>query len=76
MYLLQPTDHEHLFEPHDDPRWLICSCGQYAVRTRNITGERLIRLIDTPKPSILVAAYQEVHLGRELELSNVHEKSE
>jgi hypothetical protein len=45
-----PAEHEHWFFAHEDPRWLICDCGQYAVRTRNITGDRVIRLIDPPKP--------------------------
>jgi len=44
------TEHEHWFFAHEDPRWLICDCGQYAVRTRNITGDRVIKLIDPPKP--------------------------
>ena len=43
-------DHEHAFFAHEDPRWLICDCGQYAVRARNLQGMREIRLIDPPKP--------------------------
>jgi hypothetical protein len=44
------VEHEHWFFDHEDPRWLICDCGQYAVRTRNIAGERTFRLIDPPRP--------------------------
>ena len=43
-------EHEHWFVDHEDPRWLICDCGQYAVRTRNIAGDRIVRLIEPPKP--------------------------
>jgi hypothetical protein len=42
--------HEHAFFAHEDPRWLICECGQYAVRTRTIHGQATFRLIDPPKP--------------------------
>jgi hypothetical protein len=45
------VDHEHLFSDHEDPRWLICDCGQYAVRARNIAGDRIVRVIDPPKPA-------------------------
>ena len=48
------VDHEHWFFAHEDPRWLVCDCGQYAVRTRNITGERVIKLIDPPQPVVRV----------------------
>ena len=44
------VEHEHWFVDHEDPRWLICDCGQYAVRARNISGDRIVRLIDPPKP--------------------------
>ena len=44
------VEHEHWFVDHEDPRWLICDCGQYAVRARNIAGDRIVRLIDPPKP--------------------------
>ena len=44
------VEHEHWFVDHEDPRWLLCDCGQYAVRTRNIAGDRILRLIDPPKP--------------------------
>jgi hypothetical protein len=45
------VEHEHWFVDHEDPRWLICDCGQYAARTRNIAGDRIVRLIDPPKPA-------------------------
>jgi hypothetical protein len=45
------VEHEHWFVDHEDPRWLICDCGQYAVRARNIAGDRIVRLIDPPKPA-------------------------
>jgi len=44
------VEHEHWFIDHEDPRWLICDCGQYAVRARNIAGDRIVRLIDPPQP--------------------------
>ena len=47
------VEHEHWFIDHEDPRWLICSCGQYAVRARSITGARIVRLIDTPAPAVV-----------------------
>lgn len=43
-------DHQHAFYAHDDPRWLICDCGQYAVRSRTDHGQPAIRLIDPPQP--------------------------
>ncbi len=46
--------HEHTFFAHEDPRWLICYCGQYAVRTRTTTGFAEIRLIDPPVPVLKV----------------------
>jgi hypothetical protein len=46
-----PVEHEHWFVDHADPRWLICDCGQYAVRARNIAGDRIVRLIDPPRPA-------------------------
>jgi hypothetical protein len=49
------VEHEHWFVDHEDPRWLICGCGQYAVRTRNIAGDRIVRLIDEPKPAFPAA---------------------
>jgi len=50
-----PADHEHFFATHQDPRWLICDCGQFAVWTRNTFGEPSLRLIDTPKPCFSTA---------------------
>ena len=50
------VEHEHWFVDHEDPRWLICDCGQYAVRARNIAGDRILRLIDPPKPAFPVAS--------------------
>jgi hypothetical protein len=47
---MSPEVHEHWFFDHEDPRYLFCDCGQYAVRTRNNAGERTFRLIDTPRP--------------------------
>jgi len=47
---VSPEVHEHWFFDHEDPRYLYCDCGQYAVRTRNNAGERTFRLIDTPRP--------------------------
>ena len=49
------VEHEHWFVDHEDPRWLICDCGQYAVRTRNIAGDRIVRLIEPPKPAFPAA---------------------
>ena len=47
-------EHEHWFFDHEDPRYLICDCGQYAVRTRNNAGERIFRLIAPPRPVLQV----------------------
>lgn len=47
--------HEHSFYPHDDPRWLVCDCGQFAVRARTIAGEASVRLIDPPRPVLAVS---------------------
>ncbi len=44
------VDHEHSFFAHEDPRYLICACGQYAVRTRDMIGQSAVRLIDPPQP--------------------------
>jgi hypothetical protein len=49
-----PADHEHAFFAHDDPRYLICACGQYAVRTRDMIGQSSVRLIDPPQPVLRV----------------------
>ena len=46
----EQEEHEHWFFGHEDPRWLMCECGQYAARTRNIIGESDFRLIDPPHP--------------------------
>ena len=43
--------HEHTFYAHEDPRWLQCDCGQYAVRTRTSHGQASVRLIDPPQPA-------------------------
>ena len=40
--------HEHMFYAHEDPRWLMCYCGQFAVRTRTSHGQAAVRLIDPP----------------------------
>ena len=42
-------DHEHAFFAHEDPRYLICACGQYAVRTRDLIGQSSVRLIEPPQ---------------------------
>jgi len=42
-------EHEHWFSSHEDPRWLVCDCGQYAARIRTIAGEPALRLIDSPR---------------------------
>ena len=47
------ADHEHWFVDHEDPRWLQCDCGQYAVRARSIAGARIVRLIDPPRPAFM-----------------------
>jgi hypothetical protein len=43
-------EHEHAFFAHEDTRYLICACGQYAVRTRDMIGQSAVRLIDPPQP--------------------------
>lgn len=61
---MSPEVHEHWFFNHEDPRYLICDCGQYAVRTRNNAGERTFRLIDPPQPVLrprIVPDAVEVH---------------
>jgi hypothetical protein len=47
-------DHEHAFFYDEDPRYLICRCGQYARRTRTAHGQPMILLIDPPTPILLV----------------------
>ncbi|CAB4846202.1 unannotated protein [freshwater metagenome] len=44
-------EHEHGFFAHEDPRWLVCVCGQYAVRSRTPHGQFMVRLIDRPLPA-------------------------
>jgi hypothetical protein len=46
-------EHEHAFFRHEDPRYLICRCGQYAVHTRTDHGQSNLRLIDPPTPVLL-----------------------
>ena len=46
-------EHEHAFFRHEDPRYLICRCGQYAVHTRTDHGQSHLRLIDPPTPVLL-----------------------
>jgi len=48
--------HEHSFYDHADPRYVVCDCGQYAVRRRTATGEFALRLIDPPRRSFGDAA--------------------
>jgi hypothetical protein len=50
------TLHEHTFFAHEDPRWLICHCGQYAVRSRTRHGFAEIRLIEPPVGVVVVPA--------------------
>jgi hypothetical protein len=40
--------HEHVFYPHEDPRWLVCDCGQHAARTKTRHGQASFRLVDPP----------------------------
>jgi hypothetical protein len=47
-------EHEHTFFAHEDPRWLICHCGQFAVRARTKHGFAEIRLIDPPAPALSI----------------------
>jgi hypothetical protein len=47
------TDHEHAFFRHEDPRYFICRCGQYAVHTRTDHGQSNLRLIEPPIPVVL-----------------------
>jgi hypothetical protein len=48
-------DHEHAFFAHEDPRYLICACGQYGVRTRDMIGQQAVRLIEPPTPALRLA---------------------
>jgi hypothetical protein len=51
---LDLSDHEHAFFYDEDPRYLICRCGQYARRSRTTHGQPMIVLIDPPTPILLV----------------------
>ena len=51
---LDITDHEHAFFYDEDPRFLICRCGQYARRSRTDHGQPIIKLIDPPTPILVV----------------------
>lgn len=48
------SGHEHAFYAHQDPRWLVCDCGQLAVRTRTANGQYAIQLIDRPSCAFTV----------------------
>ena len=48
--------HEHSFYDHADPRYVVCDCGQYAVRRRTPTGQFDLRLVDPPRRSFGDAA--------------------
>ena len=39
---LDLSDHEHAFFYDEDPRYLICRCGQYARRSRTAHGQPMI----------------------------------
>jgi hypothetical protein len=43
--------HEHVFHEHDDPRYLVCDCGQHAVLRRAPQGGTSVRLVDPPRRS-------------------------
>ena len=70
---MSPEVHEHWFFDHEDPRYLFCDCGQYAVRTRNNAGERTFRLIDPPQPVLrpLVPAARDVDLHTDSDLREI-----
>jgi hypothetical protein len=46
--LVHRPGQEHAFYAHQDPRWLVCDCGQLAQRTRTPDGLASLRLIDPP----------------------------
>jgi hypothetical protein len=48
--------HEHTFYDHADPRYLVCDCGQYAVRKRTVHGQFSVVLVDPPRRSFGDAA--------------------
>lgn len=67
--------HEHTFYAHEDPRWLVCDCGQYAVRTRTSHGQATVRLIDPPQPVFRPrTATADVRAGDTVTLSQVRER--
>ena len=51
---LDLSDHEHAFFYDEDPRFLLCRCGQYARRSRTDHGQPMIMLIDPPTPILVV----------------------
>ncbi|MCA0330437.1 MAG: hypothetical protein LCI03_11125 [Actinobacteria bacterium] len=61
------VDHEHAFFAHEDPRYLICACGQYAVRCRDMIGQASVRLIDPPTP-VLRAPLRPVPSARDTDV--------
>jgi hypothetical protein len=44
-----PIEHEHAFFAHQDPRWIVCDCGQLAERTRTPHGQYAVRPICDPR---------------------------
>jgi len=48
------VEHDHAFFAHEDPRYLVCACGQYAVRVRDMIGQSGVRLIDPPQPVLRI----------------------
>jgi len=43
---------DHVFYAHEDPRWLVCDCGQLAQRTRTPDGQYAVRLIGGPESTL------------------------
>jgi hypothetical protein len=64
---LDLSDHEHAFFYDEDPRFLICRCGQYARRSRTDHGQPIIVLIDPPTPIFEVPQQAEVTIREHLE---------
>jgi hypothetical protein len=62
---LDAFDHEHAFFYDEDPRFLICRCGQYARRTRTAHGQPMIVLIDPPAPILLAPQRTELRTALE-----------
>jgi len=60
VFDLELHEHEHAFFYDEDPRYLICRCGQYAQRSRTAHGQPMIRLIDPPTPILLVPVQVEL----------------